>query len=197
MRFQNYTTDKLRQLKSQFEYTAQMAALEKIEVDPASIEEYTELTQELSGREEVYREHSSQHAFRRAVSDCLLLIEQRSVLQLLAALGQGYEPTGKFAEVRLNPKNSFFREIVLQIDARSGNEETVRAGHFVPGYPIPMEWVRAEFADLSSPSVEADGSRRYDVLRLRHERSGRLEFVAKEERPESEEKVSRISVWCW
>jgi len=38
MRFQNYTTDRLRQLKSEFEYTAQMAALEKIEIDAASAE---------------------------------------------------------------------------------------------------------------------------------------------------------------
>ena len=184
-------------MKAEFEYGAQMAALEKIDIDPASVEEYTELANELAGREDLYREQSSPEAFRSAVADCLVLIGQRSLPALVSHLSQGYEPTGKFGEVRLNPKNKFFREIVLHIDEKRNDDETVRAAHFTPGRAIPISWIEAEFMDLSSATEGEGGVKRYDVLRVFDDKSGRLEFFAQHQEPDADERVTRISVWCW
>jgi len=174
-----------------------MAALERIEVDAASVEEYTELAKEIAKREQAYSEQSSKEAFRTAVAECMHLLKQRSLPALISYLGQGYESTGKFGEVRVNPKNQFFREIVLQLDERRPNDENIRTAHFFPGRSVPLEWVQGEFGDLSGVSIDETGIRHYDVLRLLNERSGRLEFVAENPGTNGEEHITRISVWCW
>jgi len=127
----------------------------------------------------------------------MYLLKQRNLPALISHLGQGYESTGKFGEVRINPKNQFFREIVLQIDENQPSDESVRTAHFFPGRPIPIEWVKAEFGDLSSAGTDKNGMRHYDVLRLVNERSGRLEFLAERSRANGEEHTTRISIWCW
>lgn len=197
MRFQNYTTPMLEQLKADFEYTAQMSALEKIETDPASAEEYAELTDELARREEMYRQHSTREGFAKALEDCLLPIGQRLVASLITELGQGRESTERPDEVRLNPRNPFFRDVVLQVDEDQGSDGLVRRAVFVPGNTIPFEWVQAEVADLPASFQAENGRRRYDVLRLLSDRSGRIEFVSQIDESSGEERVTGIVVWCW
>lgn len=193
----HYTTARLEKLKSDCKYTAQMASLERIEVDPASAQEYSNLSEELARREEVYRESCVLSRLAPSMADCLLVIGQRSMPKLEAVLADGLEATGVFGEVRLNPKNVFFREIVLQLDQSQGDGETVKSAVFVTGQPIPLQWVKEAFTDLSSAVATEGRQQRYDLLRLVEGRPGRLEFFSEKANANAPEMVSRIVCWCW
>ncbi|HEY9869070.1 MAG TPA: hypothetical protein V6D08_07880 [Candidatus Obscuribacterales bacterium] len=193
----SYTTAKLEKLKSDFEYTAQMAALERIEVDAASMQEYSDLSDELARREEVYRESCVLSRLAPSIADCLQVVGQRRMPELVASLADGLESTGAFGEVRLNPKNTFFREILLQLDQVQGDGETVKSAVFVTGQPIPLQWVKDACGDLSSGVATEAGQKRYDLLRLVEDRPGRLEFFADQDNEKAPEMVSKIVCWCW
>src|SRR4030095_4820756 len=110
----DYTTSSLLKSKKDFEYTAQMSALERVEIPDLVAEEYRLIKQEIERRETIYTRNATSSNFFEALKDVLTAIGQPTLSGLIDRLAQGVEFNQQSAEVRLNPKSEIFREIVLR-----------------------------------------------------------------------------------
>jgi len=173
MRLNDYTTSTLVKNKQEFEYTAQMCALERFDMPDLAVQEYRLIKQEIERRELVYTSQATSSHLAEALNVVFTAIQCRSLPVLVDSLAQGVEVKEKSAEVRLNPKSGFFREILLrrQLD---GKEDIVNAAIFIPGGAVPLAWLRAACPDLT---VSIMHPQVYEVVRMAGDQTGRIEFV--------------------
>jgi len=197
MQFQNCTTASLLRRKQEFEYAAQLSAIERIAVPEDAAEEYYSVEREITRREELYQTKCTKSHLGLALRDCMLLIGEPDLAQLLGQLAQGQEPGESSDQLRLNPINPFFKEIVLRRDSAEAQADTVRSATFLPGRAIPLAWLRSLLPDLGAPLATKGGPGvHFEVVRVVNGRSGRLEFYCLSAGDSPEAPVSKIVVSC-
>lgn len=181
----------------EFEYAALMGALERQEVPEAAAQDYLTMKEELRRREELHRQSCTRANFPAALEAVLAVIAERRLGKLVLRLAQGAEHWDQSAEVRINPKNPFFKEIVLR-RLMAGDADTVKAAIFVPGGTLPLAWVRELFPDLAMSAEAWPGEPLvYEVLRIAKDQAGRIEFVSSSEAYDPDAHVTAIRISCW
>jgi len=193
MDLQSLTTASLIEHKSKLEYVALMCALENLDVPQHSGSQYQVLREEIRRRERLYRKHCTSSELDAAVADWMLVVAERDASRLLTALALGYEGGEEVDRVRINPRNFFFREIVLEM----GGKRPVSVA-FVPAGYLPLTWIGAHFPDMvPSPQQSAEDGQHYEVLRMAEGQAGRLEFIARSDADGADAYVTRVVVHCW
>jgi len=198
MQFHGYATPNLLRQKAEFEYTAQMCAVERLDIPDMAAEEYLDLRQEIERREQMYEACCTLAHLKSAIDECLLVVGNRSLSALLPQLSEHREPDTTADQVSLNPRNPFFQEITLEKDPHDPVGNRIKAAVFRPGKSIPIEWIQQQIPDLYHANDPAsEFSSEYEVLRLVNDQAGCLKFVRGSEPGREEPAIREIVVLCW
>ena len=187
------TTSALIKEKLDIEYVAQMSSIEGISPADDVAQEYQFLKDEIERRESAYRSHCSQIRLSSAIHDWLLVIGKHNLSQLLPSLAGKCKPDCTSAALCLNPKNQYFREIVLRRKTSEG--DALESALFVLGCAIPLVWIKEKFHDLSELSRSpADSELCYEAVQKVGNRAGKLKFVTTD--TQGEVLVVKVLVTC-
>lgn len=191
--FQVLTTSALVKEKLDIEYIAQMSSIEGISPLDNIAQHYISLKEEIERRESAYKIYCTQIRLNSAIHDWLLVIGKRNISQLLPSLAGQSKADLTSNVVSINPRNFFFREIVLKRKTNKNN--VLESALFVLGCAIPLSWVKEKFLHLDSIlAAPPEDVRYYEVEQKVAERLGTLRFFtdANQEIP----MVTKVLVIC-
>jgi len=153
MDFKKSTTSNLVERLSDIEQLIMTCSLSGVAMPPETLDECRRIKEEIEQREQLYRDNCTPLQLDSAVADWFLVIRQRGLGRLATELSVDYELPQKAGEIKINPRNPFFREIVLlRVDT---DPEVAGGAIFVPGGELGLEQLKAKFPDLAPPGGQA------------------------------------------
>ncbi len=221
MRFSNKSTRALTAMKNEIGYGAQAMAVASMDTPSYMIDEFIEMTEEISSREELYRKASlnanPDAILEKLLEDFRAVVERRVADKIVSKTAYGFEIVD--GSLVLNARNPCVDEIVLtpvpsealaelpgdgpRPSANQGTEhfangiENVPISHalFSLRYQIPITNLIKQFPDLSQlVDLPGLGTQKCEALRLAGTACGRMEFHLRGK--EDGAKLEAVTVWC-